>query len=91
MSEKTPEITEAEARLLDELADLHESDPAGYRALVEGASVRGEAEVDPEKAHAEWILEALADKRQQEDPLFLAFQEAWRQAASAQAAQEDSQ
>ena len=79
MSEQMPEITEAEARLLDELADLHENDPAGYRALVEGASVRGEAEVDPTAAHADWLLETLsgASKRQQEGPVIDLLNQAW--------------
>jgi len=73
VSEQMPEITEAEARVLDELVDLRESDPEGYRALVD------EASPDPEKAHADWLLETLsgASKRQQEGAVIDLLNQAW--------------
>ena len=77
MSEKTPEITEAEARLLDELADLKANDPEGYAAVLEDLTVENDAGVDPEKAHADWLLEALSSKRQQEGPIMDLLNQAW--------------
>ena len=92
MSEHLEHLDETDLVLIDELADLKANDPEGYAAVLEDLTTgEVEASPDPEKAHAEWILETLsgASKRQQEGPLFSALNEAWRQAAR-EAAQEDS-
>jgi len=85
VSEQMPEITEAEVRVLDELAEMRESDPEGYAAVLEDLTTgEVEASPDPEKAHAEWILETLSGaRRQQEGPVIDLLNQAWASEAEA--------
>ena len=61
-----PEITPGEARLLEELAELYESDPEGYQALIRdlGTDASG-AEDDPARSHGEFILGVTQDAERQ--------------------------
>jgi hypothetical protein len=65
MSEQMPEITEEEARILEELAELEESDPAGYQALIEDL---GEEDKDAlARAHGEQLLQIFDARFQERD------------------------
>ncbi len=66
MSEQMPEITEEEARILEELAELEESDPEGYEALIADFGT-DEPEADPARAHAEQLLQIFDANNQEQD------------------------
>ena len=78
------EITQEEARILEDLAEMRESDPEGYEALIGdlGADASG-AEEDPARAHAEQLLEMLSAGNQERDKqLFEVLNAAYQQRAS---------
>jgi len=80
VSEQMPQrITEEEARVLDELADLRGNYPEAYAAVLEdlGGSVDADAGADPEKAHADLLLEAIGSKREQQGPVIDLMNQAW--------------
>jgi hypothetical protein len=83
MSEHLEHLDETDLALIGELADLKANDPEGYAAVLEDL---GGAEVgaDPEKAHADWLLEAIGSKREQEGAVMDLMSEAWASSAEAE-------
>ena len=59
-------MTEEEARILEDLAEMRESDPEGFAALV-GDLGDDEPEEDPARAHAEWLLEIFDARASERD------------------------
>ena len=63
---REPEMTEEEARILEDLAEMRESDPEGFAALV-GDLGDDEPEADPARAHAEWLLQIFDARASERD------------------------
>ncbi len=79
MSEDTRyTMTEEEARLLEELAELYETDRPAYEALIGGS----EAEQDPALAHAEQLADWLTKNNEQSRQIAELFNRAWASEAS---------
>ena len=80
MSEQ--EFTSEELQALEDLAEMRESDPEGFAALV-GDLGDDEPEEDPARAHAEQLLEMLSAGNQERDKqLFEVLNRAYQQRAS---------
>ena len=78
MSEQFEHLDEADLVLIDELADLKANDPEGYAAVLEDLSgATDDAAPDPEKAHADLLLEAIGSKREQQGPVIDLMNQAW--------------
>jgi hypothetical protein len=86
---REPEITEEEARILEDLAQMHTEDPEGFAALI-GDLGTDEPQEDPALRHAEQLLEifdARASERDRElgELLNRAFQQQQQQQRASEA------
>ena len=61
-------MTEAEARILEDLAEMRETDRIGYQAILQDLA-DGEPETDPAHAHAEELLGIFAARNQGHEQL----------------------
>jgi hypothetical protein len=77
MSEQMPEITDEDARVLEELVELAETDPEGYQALI--GDLGGQD--DPARAHAEELLQMLTTRSNEERQFTELLNAAYRQRA----------